>query len=112
MGAELPYVPCCNESCFDKLKDFIGLTCFQNLQDQGMFEYSSILGRGLVCKLLDIAEKYNIKGPDFYDILYVIVDKGVVAHCSPDGLKTIASVETFLEYADSMGWTQQAAVPA
>lgn len=112
MAAELPYIPCCNENCFDKLREFVGITCFQNLQDLGIFEYSSIKGRGLVCKLLDIAEKYNITSVKFYEILETILDKGIIVHCSPDGLKSIASVEKFLEYAELMGWTQSAAVPA
>jgi hypothetical protein len=109
---ELNYIPCCNESCFTELRDFIGLACFQNLQDKGMFEYSSIQGLGLVCKLLDIAKKYNIPSNEVYEILGKIIDKGLIVHCSPDGTNIVASVDTWLNYADAVGITISAAVPA
>jgi hypothetical protein len=109
---ELNYIPCCNESCFTELRDFIGLACFQDLQDRGMFEYSSIQGLGLICKLLDIAKKYNISSREVHEILVTITEKGLVVHCSPDGTNIVASVESWVNYADAVGITQSPAVIA
>lgn len=109
---ELSYVPCCSENCFNELREFIGFSCFQDLQDKGMFEYSSIQNRGLVCKLLDIAKKYNISSSKVGEILNLIVDSGIVVHCSMDGTITVASVERWLIYADAVGLLPSAAVPA
>jgi hypothetical protein len=112
MAAELPYIPCCNDNCLDEFKEFIGPTCFDTINDKGFVEYSSIQGKGIACKLLELAEKYNIGPTDIFNIMNIILDKGIVVYCDQTGTISIASVEEWLKYAEALGLTQSAAVPA
>jgi hypothetical protein len=112
MSTELPYIPCCNDNCLDEFKEFIGPVCYEVLNDKGFVEYSSIQAKGLACKLLELAEKYNIGASDIFSIINVILDKGIVVYCDESGTISIASVETWLKYAEMIGLTQSAAVPA
>lgn len=112
MATELPYIPCCNDNCLDEFKEFIGATCFEVIIDKGFVEYSSIQSKGLACKLLELAEKYNIGSSDIFSIINIILDKGIVVYCDPTGTISIASVEEWLKYAEMIGLTQSAAVPA
>ena len=112
MATELPYIPCCTDNCLDDLKQLIGVNCFETILDQGFIEYSTIQGRGLACKVLEIAEKYNISPSQVFEIINVILDRGIVVHCDPNGQISIASIEEWLKYAEALGYTQTAAVPA
>lgn len=112
MATDLPYIPCCTDNCLDEFKNLIGPNCFEDILDLGFLEYSTIQGRGAVCKLLEIAEKYNISASELFDIIKVILLRGIVVHCDPNGQISIASIETWLKYAEGLGYTQSAAVPA
>jgi hypothetical protein len=64
--------------------------------------------------MLQLLEKYkNVKlggtRSEFIDRLF---DKGIVISCGEDGQINIASVETWLKYAEAVGLTAAGEVPA
>jgi len=119
---------CCNgyDECVDELicwatKNISRPDVFiDRLQDKGLVEYGQIQNNctgavsSSICKFVDLFEKYkNVKlttdKPGFIDRL---LDKGVVISCDSNGNMHIASVETWLKYAEAVGLTESAAVQA
>jgi hypothetical protein len=101
---------CCTYTCFDDLKNFVGATNYNLLLDKGLVESNTINGEGIVCKLIKFVNDNNISITDTMSILDRLLDKGFVWKCTPDNV--IASIETYLKYAEAVGLTQSAAVPA
>jgi len=107
-----PFVQCCTENCFDELKDYVGPQNYDLIRDKGLIEYSSIYGGAFICRLLQFKDEVNMQIADFMQLLNIILDKGVNVYCNKDGMTTFAGTETFLKYAEAIGITETAAVPA
>lgn len=101
---------CCTYNCFNDLKQFVGSINYTLLLDKGMVEANTINGEGIVCKLVKFVNDNNISVTDTMILLDKLLDKGFVWRCTPNNVA--ASVETYLKYAEAVGLTQSAAVPA
>jgi hypothetical protein len=121
---------CCNgfNECVDDLFCWItqGVTgpgdVVDRFLDKGIVEYGSITNNctdastSSICKFVDLLAEYipldknnrSSKG----EIVDRILDKGIVVYCGENGEISIASVETWLKYAEAVGITCSAAVPA
>lgn len=94
---------CCSETCVNRLSQIISGEKFDILKDKGLLEYSTISGAGtFICNFLDFAEANNITADDIADTIDTVLDKGIVISCN-DNAHIIASVETYLMYAESAG---------
>lgn len=94
---------CCSETCITRLSQIIDGGKFDALRDKGLLEYSTISGAGsFICNFLDFAEANNISADDIVDTIDRVLDKGLVISCN-ENAHTIASVETFLKYAEAIG---------
>lgn len=102
---------CCNLPCYEALRTLVGSANYDILLDKGMVEEPTINGTGLVCKFLDFVNDNNISVSDAMLIISTIIDNGFVWHCG-EGTTVLASIETYLKYAEAVGLTQPAAVPA
>ena len=120
-GEEIPLysnpgiTKCCNETCLDRLRLLIGGVGFDYLRDKGILEYSTMSTTGgFLCNFLNFAEANGIFNGlsvlEITEIIDRIMDNGIVISCQSDIL-VIASVETYLKYAEAVGLTQDAAVP-
>lgn len=120
-GEEIPLysnpleTACCSNTCLDRLREIVGSIGFDQLRDKGIVEYSTIPGTGgFLCDFLNFAETNGIfNGLSIEDITEIfdrILDKGIVVGCN-ENAHIIASVETYLKYAEAVGLTQDAAVP-
>jgi hypothetical protein len=101
---------CCTSPCFDDLKQFLGETNYNLLLDKGFVEDNTVNGTGLICKLVPFFTDNNISVSDAMSIMDLLLDKGFAYSCS--GTNTvIASVETYLKYAEAVGLTQSEVTP-
>lgn len=123
---------CCNnfEECFE------GLTCWvtnrvrpslkqqliDTILDKGIIEYGELTScpsssKSSLCKLVDIFLEFDKKYSNWYGqdgpigVIDKIVDKGITISCDETGRIVFASTETWLKYAEAMGYTQSASVP-
>lgn len=119
--------PCCNnfDECMDELicwateRASNAATVIDIIQDKGVVEYGQIQNNctgavsSSICKLVDLFVRYNnIKiNISRLELIEIILDKGLVISCDSNGEIHIASVETWLKYAEAVGLTQPA-VPA
>jgi hypothetical protein len=125
--------PCCYERCITELYDYLGsIENIDRIVDKGIEEYSTIQGKSFICLLLDFARENDLSGNDLSELLGVILDEGIVVSCI-DGntvvagvaiwvtwgnfvgfpvitaenaccLTTTASLETYLNAAEALGW--------
>lgn len=98
----IPFIQCCTENCFQEIKDFVGPTIYSVLRDKGLLEYGTIYGGSFFCKLLAFKDEVNMSINDFAELLERILDKGLVISCD-NNLTTLASVETYLKFAEAVG---------
>lgn len=91
---------CCTKSCLPQLEEYIGGEKYQLLLEKGILEYSLIGNESFVCNLMQQAEEGGVSGTALYDIIDMILDKGLVIFCDND-IKQTASVETFLKYVEA-----------
>jgi len=91
---------CCTNSCLPQLEEYIGGEKYQLLLEKGILEYSLIGNESFVCNLLQQAEEGGLSGTALYDVIDMILTKGLVIFCDGD-LKLTSSVETFLKYIES-----------
>lgn len=103
--------PCCTYPCIQQLEQFVGAVNFLTLLDKGIIEESTVNGTGIICELLAFVDDNNISVSDTMSIISVLLDKGFVANCG-GGTTIIASIETYLKYAEAVGLTESAPVPA
>lgn len=101
---------CCTYNCIEDLKAFVGPVNYLTILDRGLVESNTVNGEGIVCKLLKFVNDNNISVTDTMEIINKLLDKGFTWRCTPDNI--IASIETYLKYAEAVGLTQSAAVPA
>lgn len=112
-NVKLPFLQCCTENCFKQLRDYVGVQNYDIIRNKGLVEYSSVYGGAFICRLLSFKDEVNMQLSDFLSLLDVILDKGLIIHCSPiTGQTTFSSTETFLNFAQAFGLTVPAAVPA
>jgi hypothetical protein len=120
--------PCCNgfDECMDELVCWITETSSNSanaigiLQDKGIVEYGQIQNNctgavsSSICKLVDLFKRYvNVKlAGSRSEVIDRLIDKGIVISCDSNGEIHMASVETWLKYAEAMGLTQSAVPPA
>lgn len=102
---------CCTLPCFDELRLLVGSTNYDILLDKGMIEEPTVNGTGLVCKFLEFVDANSISVSDAMLIMTTILDKGFTWHCG-EGTTVMASIETYLKYAEAVGLTPSPAVPA
>jgi hypothetical protein len=107
-----PFIQCCTENCFKDLRDYVGPQNYNILRDKGLVEYSSICGGAFVCRLLAFKDEVNMQLSDFLQLITRLLDKGIIVKCTDVGQTVFASTETYLKYAEAVGETQSAAVPA
>lgn len=108
--------PDCNngfDECFQELGNIVNL---DRLLDKGLIEEGTILGDTKLCTLVNFFKNndFNLDQPNsstLDEIMDRILDKGIIIDCN-QGTLTISSVETYLKYAEAVGLTQSAAVPA
>lgn len=120
--------PCCNgfDECMDELICWTtenasnASTVIDLLQDIGIVEYGQIQNNctgavsSSICKLVDLFKRYkNVKlAASRVVVIQTILNKGIVISCDSNGEIHMASVETWLKYAEAVGLTESAAVPA
>jgi hypothetical protein len=123
---------CCNgfSECVQELIDLFEYTTgnytgIDRLLDKGVVEdgeWESCNGENqqVICRLVYLIYLINkyleyFKAPynnaTMVEVIDRILDKGIVFNCDESGRVTIASVETYLKYAEAVGQTQQP-VPA
>ena len=96
--------PCCYKRCVTELYDYLGSQeNIDRVLDKGIVEYSTIQGTSFICLLLDFARENDLSGDDLQELLDVILNKGIVVCCN-NGNTTIASVDTWLQWAEAMGY--------
>jgi hypothetical protein len=101
---------CCTSTCFEDLKEFLGQANYTLLLDKGFVEEDTVNGTSLICKLVPFFTNNNISTTEAVAFLDKLLDKGFVYDCTQ--ATVIASVETYLKYAEAVGLTQSASVPA
>jgi len=95
---------CCTSTCYEDLKEFIGQTNYDFLLDKGFVDEDTVNGTSFVCRLVPFFINNNISTTEATSIMSSLVDKGLVYDCVPNSI--IASVETYLKYAEAVGLTQ------
>ena len=113
---EVPTCPQNYNSCIDSLFEDLTPEEIDRILDKGIVEYGSISGDSQVCRIHDFINlSYNnqigavpsTKG----EILDRLLDKGIVIACSETEI-IIASVETYLKWADAVGLSVVVALPS
>jgi hypothetical protein len=120
--------PCCNgfDECVDELVCWATenvsrpAEVIDRIQDKGIVEYGQIQNNctgavtSSICKLADLFIKYQYADltTSKAELIDRFLDKGIVISCDSNGDIHIASVETWLKYAEAVGLTESAAVPA
>lgn len=110
---DLWYSDCCKDDCFDKISEKYGSEVTDRILDKGIVEYSTLGTRSTLCEIYDALIANNIiYAGEAAEIVDRVLDKGIVFYCSkssPDkegDEQVIASVETFLKYAEVEGITK------
>jgi hypothetical protein len=105
------YSDCCTENCLDKLGELYGSALTDVILDKGIVEYSLLGTRSTLCDIYNYLKENNVPIQDAITFVGTILDDGVVFYCNvsnPDvegDQQILASVETYLTYAESMGIT-------
>jgi len=102
---------CCTDDCLDKISSFAGKQVVDVILDKGFVEYSLLGGKSMLCTLYDYLVQNNLTGTAAATAIGNFLDAGVVYQCikdeditDGDNSKTIvASVETYLNYAEAEG---------
>lgn len=117
---------CCNgfTGCVDDLLCWAmagtsrGTEVIDRILDKGISEYGGIyndcdpVSKSQICYLVQLFVEYNVDGGSRAEIIDRMLDKGLTISCSEHGEIVLASVETWLKYAEAVGLTASAAVPA
>jgi len=105
------YSDCCTENCLDKLGELYGSALTDVILDKGIVEYSLLGTKSTLCDIYDYLKNNNVPIQDAIAFVGTILDNGVVFYCNvsnPDiegDQQVLASVETYLAYAEAMGIT-------
>jgi hypothetical protein len=103
------YSDCCTENCLDKLGELYGPVLTDLILNKGMVEYSLLGTKSTLCDIYNYLKDNNVPIQDAIDFVDMILDKGVVFYCNVNDSyiegdqQVIASVETFLGYAEAIG---------
>ena len=110
----VPSCPTNFNSCMNTLKNSLTSEGVDRLLDKGVVEYGSLSGFSQICRIdefIDLSISLDPQSLTKAEIIDRILDKGLVISCYDDEI-VIASVETWLKYAEANGLTYQRAVPA
>lgn len=110
----VPSCPTNFNSCMNTLKNSLTSEGVDRLLDKGVVEYGSLSGFSQVCKInefIDLSISLDPQSATKEEIIDRIIDKGIVVSCYNDEI-VIASVETWLKYAEASGLTYRGAIPA
>jgi hypothetical protein len=110
-------LPFCSDNfndCVNNLLSNETAETVDRILDKGIVEYGSISGTSKICQIDQYIDLFiQTEGIDALsskaEIIDRILDKGFAISCHNDEI-TIASVETWLKFAETRGWT--VAVPA
>jgi hypothetical protein len=78
----------CNAKCFD----------FEIILNKGIIEAQAPNKLSGLCKIIEFLKEHVNPETCFVDLLDVILDKGIVIYCDPNGRIVFGSVETVLSY--------------
>lgn len=110
-----PSCPSNFNSCINTLKNSLDAEGIDRMLDKGIVEYGSLSGVSQVCRIDDFinlsVQSDQTQSTTKAEVLDRILDKGIVISCYDDEI-VMASVETWLKYAEATGFTNSAAVPA
>jgi hypothetical protein len=110
----VPSCPTNFNSCMNTLKNSLTSEGIDRLLDKGIVEYGSLSGFSQICRIdefIDLSISLDPQSSTKAEIIDRIIDKGIVVSCYDDEI-VIASVETWLKYAEANGLTYQGAIPA
>lgn len=98
------FTDCCTDNCIDKLEDLYGTNLTDRILDKGVYEYSLLGTKSILCDLYNYLKDNNVGLDDAIDFADRLLDKGVVFQCYGEN-QILASVETYLKYAEAVGIT-------
>ena len=113
-GQDGPLPPCCETNyaeCFAKLAS---LGAIERILDKGLIESNPPGSISWLCALYEqlvTLTEDELDGSTYAEIIDRLLDKGLVSHCYDDCNIIIASVETYLKFAEAVDLTQDAPVP-
>jgi hypothetical protein len=96
------------EGCIEELRVKIGTTNFENLigNNKGIIEQERLFSGNGICFILEYAVESGITDQnDIYDLVDMVLTKGLVVKCISNKLLIIASMEIFLKIAESLDIT-------
>ena len=105
-------VPSCSTNfneCMNTLKNSLTSEGVDRILDKGVVEYGSLSGFSQICRIdefIDLSISLDPQSGTKEEIIDRIIDKGIVVSCYDDEI-VIASVETWLKYAEANGLTYQ-----
>jgi hypothetical protein len=103
---------CCTDNCFSELSAYLGDDGTNGLLDKGFIEYSLLNGKSTLCVLYEYIVANNLSKTAATNLINQVLDKGIVFACSKDttpengdaSSQILASVETFLQFAEATGY--------
>jgi hypothetical protein len=96
---------CCDNDFEDCLLNLSQVANWGRLLDKGIVETNTVNGNTLVCTLTNLilnAPEDSLGVASFTEVIDRLLDKGLVSYCCPCST-IIASVETFLKWAEAVG---------
>ena len=108
-----PSCPTNFNSCMNTLKNSLTSEGVDRLLDKGIVEYGSLSGFSQICRIdefIDLSISLDPQSATKAEIIDRILDKGLVISCCDDEI-VIASIETWLKYAEASGLTYQGGIP-
>jgi hypothetical protein len=95
------------ENCLNRVKNIYAAAGLESsFKERGIIENERLFDNSAICMFLDLYEETGITDPlRTVEYLDRIFDKGVVISCSSQNFLTIASVETYLKFAEAVGYT-------
>lgn len=92
--------------CVEYLKSNIDPASFELIKQKGLIENERIFDQSALCFILNFFINKGITNPvQLGDIFNTIIDKGIVINCIGKNFTVIASVETYLKFAEAVGLT-------
>lgn len=101
--------------CVNSIKETLTAEGVDRILDKGIVEFGSLSGLSQVCRLkefIDLSLELDpLNSSSNAEILDRILDKGIIISCYGTDI-IMASVETWLKWAEAVGLTESASVPA
>lgn len=96
------YTECCTENCIDKLGELYGAEMTSLILDKGVYEYSLLGTKSILCDLYDYLKDNDVGLEDAIDFVSVLLDKGVVFQCYGEN-QILTDIENYLLFSAGTG---------